>query len=191
MAARPRAQGLTLLEVLAAALIFVMVMTVLVSSSSMGVRRAGLSARRLEADLVAESALADLEIQMRQGIAPLVEEEEQTRGDFVVRIARTGFVPGAGGGSAAIVADGAGELGPLLAQELPEVAKHLARYDIEVSWVGVDGVVDRVRRTSFAFDWEAASAEFGDLFQSAGGDGAPPLEEPGPLDPGESPPRRP
>ena len=54
---RRRAHGLTLLEVLAATLIFALVMTVLVGTSSTAVHRSGLSARRLEANLVADAVV--------------------------------------------------------------------------------------------------------------------------------------
>ena len=51
---RARQAGLTLLEVLAAAMIFAMVMTVLIGTSSSAVHRVGMSARRLEANTVAD-----------------------------------------------------------------------------------------------------------------------------------------
>jgi len=76
--------GLTLLEVLAAAMIFAMVMTVLISTSSTAVHNVGVSARRLEANLVAEEMLADLEIQMKQGIAPEIDENELTRDPYAM-----------------------------------------------------------------------------------------------------------
>ena len=82
-----RNQGLTLLEVLAAFLIFSMVFTVLVGSSQTAVRSQGLSVRRLEAHEIAETALADLEIAMARHELPSIEEQEETeRDDFVVRV---------------------------------------------------------------------------------------------------------
>ena len=57
-----REAGLTLLEVLAAAMIFAMVMTVLIGTSSNAVHHVGVSARRLEAGLVADNLLSDLEM---------------------------------------------------------------------------------------------------------------------------------
>ncbi|HEB91349.1 MAG TPA: hypothetical protein ENI85_17365 [Deltaproteobacteria bacterium] len=164
-------RGLTLLEVLAAAMIFAMVMTVLIGTSSTAVHHVGVSARRLEANLIADEVLADLEIQMRQGIAPAVDEDESTRDLFTVRVTRTSV--GASGGAAPEVAPapslGAGDVASLLGSELPEVAKHLQQYEIEVAWIEQSGP-QHVTRTTFAFDWQAASAEFAELFQAAGGD---------------------
>ena len=70
---RHRELGLSLLEVLAAAMIFAMVMTVLISTSSTAVYHIGASVRRLEASMLADRILADLEIEMKQGIAPEAE----------------------------------------------------------------------------------------------------------------------
>ena len=159
--------GLTLLEVLAAAMIFAMVMTVLIGTSSTAVHNIGVSARRLEADLVADEVLADLEIQMHQGIAPEIAENEIIRDQFSIRVFQTALgqtpssVQDAGPGSAA------NDITALLGTELPEVAKHLKQYDIEVGWIEQNGP-QKVTRTTFAFDWQAAAAEFGELFQGAG-----------------------
>jgi len=171
-------RGLTLLEVLAAAMIFAMVMTVLISTSSTAVHNVGVSARRLEANLVADELLADLEIQMKQGIAPVIEENETTRDQYAIRVFRTEIIQ-----DQAAADSGGPELSvaSMLGTELPEVAKHLKQYDIEVSWFEQNGP-QRVTRTSFAFDWQAAAIEFSDLFtrdkgiagglDQLGGDGA-------------------
>lgn len=173
MRARPASRsrrGLTLLEVLAATMIFAMVMTVLISSSSMSVRRSGLSARRLEANLIADSVLADLEIEMKNRRAPEIDDEERTQDDFAIRVQRIDLAgddaaPAAAQDPLALSAGGSDPTA-LLAAELPEVAKHLKRYDIEVSWLGNTGVADKVTRTTFAFDWQAASTEFSALFEA-------------------------
>ena len=193
--ARRRARGLTLLEVLAATLIFALVMTVLVATSTTGVHRAGLSARRLEANVVADAVVADLEIQMRKQIAPVVDRTEwEVQGTtedekYTIRL-QNRTIQEALAAPAQTVADqvaaaagnpapalptsgatrigGAGGIGTLLAGELPEVAKHLRQYDIEVAWVGADGP-ESITRTTFAFDWEAARIEFAPLFEAAGG----------------------
>lgn len=191
MKRHPRSSdGLTLLEVLAATLIFTLVMSVLIGASQMGVQRAGDAARRLEASQLADAIVAELEIQMRSGIAPPVEEEERTSEDERYRIrvldrslqqalAESGAESGAGletppapgaGGATQIGGAGSG-IGTLLAGELPEAAKHLHQYDVEVSWDEQAGPVS-VTRTTFAFDWQAAKVEFADLFGAAGGGGA-------------------
>jgi hypothetical protein len=152
--------GLTLLEVLAAAMIFAMVMTVLISTSSTAVHNVGVSARRLEANLVADEFLADLEIQMKQGIAPVIEENETTRDQYAIRVFRTEIVPDQA------AADSGGtqlSVASMFGAKLPEVAKHLKQYDIEVSWFEQNGP-QRVTRTSFAFDWQTAAIEYSDLF---------------------------
>jgi hypothetical protein len=155
--------GLTLLEVLAAAMIFAMVMTVLIGTSSTAVRNVGVSARRLEASLLADDIIADLEIQMKQGVAPEVDENESVTGPYSVRIFRTELSQD----PEATDFEGTGlGIATMLSADLPEVAKHLKQYDIEVSWFEQNGP-QRVTRTTFAFDWQAAALEFGDLFQQA------------------------
>lgn len=197
-----RAAGFTLLEVLASAIIFAMVITVLVGTSTTAVQRIGTSARELEADLLAEALLADLEIQIRQGIAPAVEEDETEIEGYSVRMSRIQFAPeqNAPGGRPSLPLPGAArnpdtkpdiagsDVALLLASNLPEVAKFLNQYDIEVSWLERDQTRS-VRRTTFAFDWESAAIEYADLFargQSGGngpgtgldadGDGQPDLD---------------
>lgn len=191
---RRRERGLTLLEVLAATMIFALVMTVLIGTSSTAIHREGLSARRLEANLVADAVVADLEIQMRKQIAPVVERTEWTikteDEEYGIRVQNRTLqealaapaetvadqlaadagnpVPALPAPGSTRIAGGSG-IGTLLAGELPEVAKHLREYDIEVAWIGADGP-ESVTRTTFAFDWQAAKLEFAPLF--AGGAGA-------------------
>ncbi len=215
---RCRERGLTLLEVLAATMIFALVMTVLIGTSTTAVHRAGRSARRLEANYVADAVVADLEIQMRKRIAPVVDRSEWTVAGatedekYVIRLqnrtiqealaapaetvadqlaADAGNPAPALSASGATRIGGASGIGTLLAGELPEVAKHLRQYDIEVIWEGADGP-ESITRTTFAFDWQAAEVEFAALFEAAGGagedagdeDGKPDLGQPNPLDPG-------
>ncbi len=186
------ARGLTLLEVLAAVAIFSIAMTVLIGTSTTAVHRAAIAARRLEANLLADAVVADLEIQMRQRIAPVVEPSEWKTEDeqYAVRVLnRTlqealaaptttlaeeadGAVPAAPPGPGATTIGGGAGIGTLLAGELPEVAKHLRQYDVEVSWLDVDGP-ESLTRTTFAFDWQAAQVEFAALFEAAGGAAGP------------------
>lgn len=183
-------RGLTLLEVLAATMIFALVMTVLVGTSSTAVHRSGLAARRLEANLLADAVVADLEIQMRKKIAPVLEKTEWTTEDeeYVVRVqnrslqealaapAETLEDDAAGAATPALSGPGSTQIGAdagigtLLAGELPEVAKHLRQYDIEIVWIGADGP-ESVTRATFAFDWQAAQLEYAALFEAAGGAG--------------------
>ncbi|MBY0400157.1 hypothetical protein K2X89_07670 [Myxococcota bacterium] len=185
--------GLTLLEVLAATLVFALVMTTLIGTSSSGVRRVGDTALRLEANQLADAVVADLEIQMRTRIAPVVEQSEwKTEATaeslpYTVRVLNrsiqealaapaTTVAEEAAGGSSAAEASGPGAtrigggsgIGAMLATELPEVAKHLHQYDVEVIWEQDDGL-HSVTRTTFAFDWQAAQIEYEALFAAAGG----------------------
>jgi hypothetical protein len=165
--------GLTLLEVLAAAMIFSMVMTVLIGTSSTAVHNIGVSARRLEANMLANEILTDLEIQMKQGIAPEVVENESTRDQFAIRVFRTDLVQNPEADPAGST-NAASSFALMLGPDLPEVAKHLKQYDIEVSWIEQNGP-QTVSRTTFAFDWQTAATEFSDLFarsnRTGGGSG--------------------
>jgi prepilin-type N-terminal cleavage/methylation domain-containing protein len=159
--------GFTLLEVLAATTIFAMVMTVLISTSSTAVHHIGVSARRLEANLVADEILVDLELQMKLGIAPEVDESESTRDQYAIRVLRTDLFQDPGPTDSV---DTGSSIASMLGSELPEVAKHLKQYDIEVSWFEQNGP-QRVTRTTFAFDWQSAAIEFSELFRSGSGIG--------------------
>jgi hypothetical protein len=158
-----RDAGLTLLEVLAAAMIFAMVMTVLIGTSSTAVHHIGTSARRLEANLVADEILADLEIRMNRGQAPEVEDLETEREQFTIQTTRSDLSLDSGN---SLGSEGGGSVTAMLGAELPEVAKHLKQYDIEVSWFEQTGA-QSVTRTTFAFDWELAAIEYSDLFARA------------------------
>lgn len=153
--------GLTLLEVLAAAMIFAMVMTVLIGTSTTAVHRVGVSARRLEANLVADGILSNLEIQMKQRSAPEVDDDESILDPYTIRVVRRDLFQD----PEAAPSDAAGfEVASMLGAELPEVAKHMKQYDIEVSWFEQSGT-QSVTRTTFAYDWPSAAIEYADLFE--------------------------
>jgi type II secretory pathway component PulJ len=166
-----RRQGLTLLEVLAAFLIFSLVFTVLVGSSQTAVHSQGLSVRRLAANELAESTLADLEIAMARHELPTIEEEEFQLEEFTVRV-REEFLAGEAaaidpGDPAALaaLASGTDVLGLLQAQ-LPDVAQYLKRYEVEVEWMEANQI-QTVARTTFAFDWPSAQADATGLLGAA------------------------
>lgn len=176
-AARPGGAGFTLLEVLAATMIFAMVVTVLIGTSSAAVRMAGLSASRLEASLLAEQELARLEALLHTRSA-LPEDAEDTRDRYAIRIwaepALDDFASGislgpedeggGGGGAPSTIAT-------ILATEAPGLEGFVLRYEIRVEWLeGADP--QQVRRTTYAFDWEGARAALPGLFAAeAPGDG--------------------
>jgi hypothetical protein len=174
--------GLTLLEVLAAVMIFAMVMTVLIGTSTSAVHHVGVSSRRLEADLFADNLLSDLEIQIKQGKTPEIEDGEFTSEQFSIRMTRTEIFPDDPGGAAAaaiplagIAANAGGDILSLLSAALPEVAGHLMQYDIEVSWLEQNGH-QTVTRTTFAFDWQAAQGELAAFAQDASQNGVSGLD---------------
>ncbi len=155
-------------------MIFAMVMSVLIGTSTTAVHRIGLSARELEASLVADRQIADLEIQFRQKIAPTIDVEESVEGPYAIRVSSSAILRNLGVNDGkelgALGTSGSG-LKPLLGPELPVVARHLKQYNVVVSWFEQDGV-HSVNRLTFAFDWEAAAIEFSDLF-SQGNEGTP------------------
>ena len=167
-----RKQGLTLLEVLAAFLIFSMVFTVLVGSSQTGVRSQGLSVRRLQAHEIAESALAELEIAMARRELPSIEEEERELDEFIIRVREMSFrseqeSSPASTNSDSLSASGSADILSQLAAQLPEVGKYLMRYEVEVEWTEASRP-EKITRTTFAFDWPEFEVENASLFAAGG-----------------------
>ena len=168
-------RGLTLLEVLAAFLIFSIVFTVLVGTSQTAVHSQGLALRRLEASLIADEVLADLEVQIQQRLTPIlvdpdareIFEVEVTSSPFAAPAAAEGAAPAPAAPDALSLA-GAGGGAAMLAASFPEAAPYLLRYDVVVRWQEAEGP-QQVGRTTFAFDWETASVALADLFAVAGG----------------------
>jgi len=181
-----RRAGFTLLEVLAAVMIFAVVVTMLIGSSTETVQRARLAATRLEASALADQELARIEAALLQRAA-LPEDTEDTIDElFVVRVwsePALDDLGGAGGPGAAAPSEsaiqalatgnsGASALGPLIALAAPGIEPFLLRYEIRVEWID-DAGPDQIRRTTYAFDWEGAAEALPDLFPS--GDGSPAL----------------
>ena len=164
-----RKQGLTLLEVLAAFLIFSMVFTVLVGSSQTGVRSQGLSVRRLQAHEIAESAMARLEIAMARRELPSIEEEERELDEFIIRVREMSFSSEleASTNSDSLSASGSADILSQLAAQLPEVGKYLMRYEVEVEWTEASRP-EKITRTTFAFDWPEFEVENASLFAAGG-----------------------
>lgn len=183
-------RGLTLLEVLAAFMIFSLVFTALVGSSQNAVRQQGTSFRRLEANEIADEVLVDIEVELAARGIPLIESELIDRDPYTVRIQDAplggspdvgpagGFGPDAGLGNEADSAGGfsAGGLNvaTLLATQMPEIAPFFRQYEIEVAWQ--EGARQMaVRRVALGFDWTAASDVFAALLPpGAAGPGSDP-----------------
>ena len=158
--------GLTLLEVLGAVALLGIVYTVLAGSAIQALRSEGESRRRLEASLLIDERLAQLELEMAQGVVPSLGRREEPDEPYSLVL----------------------EVTPL---ELPEIAElfpvepgqpsllappsigsepSLRRIDLQLLWV--EGSGERsVRRTTFAFDVAAAN----ELLGGAAGGQTPPV----------------
>jgi len=165
----PRA-GFTLLEVLGALLIFFVVMTVLVGTSSEAMSRIRDVTTRLEASELADQELARLEVALAQKLEPPEDREEEFE-EFRVLVSSSpaledlggGAAPGEGSGDPLALLTGGGALGPAIATQAPGIEAFLLRYDIRVEW-GDEFQTYVVARTTYGFDWEGARAALPDLF---------------------------
>ncbi len=156
--------GFTLLEVLAAVLIFAVVFTTLAGHSMDWVRNEGVSERRMRASLIADEILSDLEAGISLGSLPETGEDESERDEFTVVTEIEPWDPpfdlslgdtDDGGAEA----DGAS----LLATTRSNPDGVLRRIRVRVGWL--DGLDEHeVSRTTFAYDAEAA----GRLLEAAG-----------------------
>jgi prepilin-type N-terminal cleavage/methylation domain-containing protein len=79
-----RSRGFTLLEVMAAVAILGIVFSVLAETAIQGLRAEGRSVRRLEASLLADQRLIDLEIELDAGAPPPEGRQESEEDDFTV-----------------------------------------------------------------------------------------------------------
>jgi prepilin-type N-terminal cleavage/methylation domain-containing protein len=78
--------GFTLLEVLAAVAVVAIVFTTLSRVASEGLRSEGISKRRLEASLLADEVLSEIEAQLAAGFSPAIGSDESEEGIFDVLI---------------------------------------------------------------------------------------------------------
>lgn len=167
------ADGFTLLEVLGALLIFFVVMTVLVGTSSEASIRIRDVVTRLEASELADRELAAIEAALANQQPP-PEDREQEVDDFFVRVWSTPALDDLGGSAPpsnaggtsdplALLGSGGGGLGPMIAMQVPGIDVFLLRYDIRVEW-GDELAPSSVGRTTYAFDWQGARAALPDLF---------------------------
>ena len=140
----------TLLEVLAAVAILGVLYVVLADVAIQGLRAEGRSRRRMEASLVADRALSDIEIEIEAGGIPELGRLPETEEDMF-RIAgevRPYSIPLVDGTAEA-------ESDPASPSEGGALAS-LREIELTVTWLeGVDE--QRVVRTTFAFDAAASS----------------------------------
>jgi hypothetical protein len=150
-------RGFTLFEVLAAALVLVLVGTITIGSMNRNLAHLGDARQRLEAGRIADAALADLEATLFDGSAPPLSASEEEVGAFRVK---TRVVPfGVLFDAEEVGADEDAEatsLFSVIAQELPGLPQHLRVIDVHVEW-GDPMAPDFVERTTVAFDRVAAT----------------------------------
>ncbi len=159
----PSRSAFTLLEVLAAVAILGVLYVVLADVAIQGLRAEGRSRRRMEASLVADRALSEIEIEIEAGGLPeighLPEREEDI---FLIAVeVRPYSIPPLGG-----AAEAGSDTGPP-----PEggVLASLREIELTVTWLeGVDE--QRVVRTTYAFDAATASSQLLEVAPPRGGE---------------------
>jgi len=148
---RPTERGFTLIEVLAAIAILALLYTLLTESAIQGLRSEKASLRRLQASLVADRWLAELEMQLNVGGVPPLGEEEEEDGDFLVRTAVEPFdliLPELG-------TEAPAERGkPVLSGFTTDRSSPLRVVRVSVAWEEA-GIERQVSRTTFGLDISA------------------------------------
>lgn len=162
----------TLLEVMAAVAILALSYTTLASSGIIGLQREGEARRRIEASLVADGVLAEIETAIEAGGTPPLGQEEREVGDFLVDVEVTAFsieIPEEEGPGGQRLGNERSRLGGEN-KETPDVipgpsllggagpggaVSPLRRIDVRVVWDEGFGEGE-VSRTTFALDPEAA-----------------------------------
>ena len=144
----------TLFEVLAAVALLAILYTTLARVAIEGLRAEGESARRLEASLLADRILSDLELQIDTGGSPELGVSEREEGDFFVTVEVRPFtlpqIP---------LRAGTPEPQGILSPKTGGVANGpLREIALMVRWL--EGPFERrVVRTSYAFDYSQISEE--------------------------------
>jgi prepilin-type N-terminal cleavage/methylation domain-containing protein len=187
-----RRRGFTLLEVMAAVLVLGLIYTVLAEAAIRGLRSEGISRRRVEASLIADRFLADLESQVELGQVPASGQDQQDVDVFHVGIRVESFDPTpmldtiaqiekqrsrperkkntADQTKASSMEVGAPTAGApmedLLAKPRPGQDGRLRRIDVAVTWED-GGREEHVLRTTFAFDTTGLEDLFPDKTKSA------------------------
>ncbi len=159
-------RAFTLFEVMAAVAILSIWYLILANAAMHSLQAEGKSLRHLEAGLLADLELADLEAGMQDGSVPEVGEESREAGDFIVNVTVGAFSLGSGGllSAARMQSETRGEpvtgdLGILLQKEIPGFFQYMRTIVIGVTWDEA-GRKQHVLRTTFAFDLENAKDMF-------------------------------
>jgi prepilin-type N-terminal cleavage/methylation domain-containing protein len=192
-----RRRGFTLLEVMAALLVLGLIYTVLAEAAMRGLRSEGISRRRVEASLIADRFLSDLESQIELGQVPTSGQDQQDVDVFHVGIRVESFDPtpmldtisqiekqrsrpdrkknNADQTKANSMEVGAPTAGApmedLLAKPHPGQDGRLRRIDVAVTWQDGDRQ-EQVLRTTFAFDTTGLEELFPDKTKSGDQDAA-------------------
>lgn len=166
-----RRRGFTLFEIMAAVLVMGVVFTALAGVNIEGMLAEGLSRRRLEASLLADELLSDLEAQLVAGSFPEVGTSEREVGGFRVTVNVEPFDPSP---YLALAEDDDAPAGrsredepqSLLAPPRNGEPSLIRSFQVVVSWSEDGGAAwldgsgeQQVRRTTFAYD-AAAVAPF-------------------------------
>jgi prepilin-type N-terminal cleavage/methylation domain-containing protein len=178
-----RRAGFTLLEVLAAVAILGIAYITLGSSGIQGLQHEGEAKRRLQASLLADSALADVETQLEAGVTPPLGQEERETDGFKVSIEVSPFsidIPDEAGTTGKRLGKARSRLGGSEAQSAqpvipgpsligagkgPGAVSPLRKIDVRVVWN--EGFGERtVARTTFGIDREAAGPTIDAIEQS-------------------------
>jgi len=190
-AAARRGRGFTLLEVLAAVAILAVWFILIAGTAMQGLRAEGISRRRLEAAMIADQAMAELQAASVDGIAPPLTDEVTEQDDYTISVVVGAVADPAGRAPAPASPDPTREEGEppalldLLAAEMPARLADLRRLDVRVAWLE-GGLEMAVERTSFAFDVTNAQQAYEDAGLPAADAGAAP-----PADDAELPPPAP
>jgi prepilin-type N-terminal cleavage/methylation domain-containing protein len=194
-----RPGGFTLLEVLAAVAILGIAYITLGSSGIQGLQHEGEARRRLEASLLADSVLFDIEDAIEWDVAPSLGEEEREEGDFTIAVTVSPFsivVPEESGRDGKRLDDARSRLGgsgeqarppaipgsSLLGGSGPGAASPLRRIDVQIIWN--EGFGERtVSRTTFALDRDAALGTLQAIEQSLAASGKQQQQQPAAANP--------
>ena len=167
MAERVR-RGFTLFEVMAAVIVLGLLYSLLASAAIGGLRAEGTSRRRLEASLLADQTLYELEGQILLGSLPEIGGSEEELDEYLVTVNvqpfdPTPFLPQE--------TEGRDEPTSSLLDPPANVDESLLRIlEVVVSWSeGLDEY--RVVRTTFAYDVAAVAPLLGSFDTSGGGGG--------------------
>jgi prepilin-type N-terminal cleavage/methylation domain-containing protein len=151
-------RGFTLIEVMAAVAVVAIVFTTLARVASQGLQSEGTSKRRFEASLLADAALAEIEAQLAEGIAPEIGRSEIEEGLFDVVVDVSAFdlssvIPA--GAVTSEEAPGGGPAAPSLLGGPDETP--VRAIAVAVSWT--EGVNElRVTRATYGIDLAALQA---------------------------------